>query len=127
MVGRFFSNLKIKNKMSKAAQVDEATNDWPTVDHDYMKDKVEVKRTENGAWVTYVKLSDDRIAKIKEGTGADVEKATLISGNDQSKFLSALMACAIEVDGSPIVMEDLSGFKMKDYLAMQVAFADLNF
>lgn len=81
----------------------------------------------NGNKFIRFELSTGSTAEVREGTGDDVEKATLISGGIQSKYLSALMAATVSIDGKQIVMEDLSLLKMKDYLKIQVAFSELNF
>lgn len=75
----------------------------------------------------FVLLTDDRIAMIKEGTGKDVEMATLIAGGDQSKYFSALMAGTIEINGEGIISEDLANLSMKNYMRIQVAFSEVNF
>ena len=89
--------------------------------------QTEIRNTENGRTVVYVLLAGEGIAKIKEGTGADVEKATLIAGGNQSKYFSALMAGTTEIDGKPVIMEDLAEMPMKNYMRIQAAFADINF
>lgn len=85
------------------------------------------RTNENGLAVAFVKLSNGQVAKIKEGTGKDVERATMLSNGDQSKYFSALMAGVTEIDGGGVVMEDLAALKMKDYMAIQIPFAEINF
>lgn len=75
----------------------------------------------------YVLLSDDRIACVKEGKGRDAEKATMESAGDKEKYLSSLVAATTVINGSAISMYDLTGLKLKDYTAIQVAFAEINF
>jgi hypothetical protein len=82
---------------------------------------------EHGKPIRYVLLADGKVAKIREGKGQDVERATVISGGDQSKYLTAMMSSTIEIEGRGVVMEDLGELGMKDYMRLQVAFADLNF
>lgn len=82
---------------------------------------------EKGKPFKYVLLTDNRVAKVRQGKGKDVEKATMLSNGDQSKYLSAMMAGTIEITGIPVVMEDLSELEMKDYMRLQIAFADINF
>lgn len=82
---------------------------------------------ENGKKFKGLLLSGDRIAVIKEGTGADVEDAGVISAGNQKKYMSAMMAKCTSIDGMGMVMEDLADLPMKDYMAIQVAFSDLNF
>lgn len=81
----------------------------------------------NNQPIRWVLLTDGRIAKIREGKGKDVERATLISNGDQSKYLSSVMSATIEIDEKPIIMEDLGELGMKDYMRLQLAFSDLNF
>ncbi|RAJ00469.1 hypothetical protein LX64_04175 [Chitinophaga skermanii] len=87
----------------------------------------QVDKVEGNIKTTYVLLENNRIAAVREGTGADVEKATLLSNGNQSKYFSALMSCTIEIDNTPLFMDDLAALKMRDYMALTVAFSNLNF
>lgn len=80
-----------------------------------------------GNQVKYVLLSDKRIATVREGKGSDVEKASVESNGDSSKYLSSMMAACVKIEGKPITMYDLAALKMKDYMNVQVAFSELNF
>ena len=82
---------------------------------------------EKGKELRYVLLTNNKIAKIREGKGKDVEKATMISNGDQSKYLTAMMAATIEIEDKPVIMEDLGDLGMKDYMRLQLAFSDINF
>lgn len=82
---------------------------------------------EKGRPVRFVLLTDNRIARVREGKGKDVEQATMISNGNQSKYLSAMMSATIEIDNRSLVMEDLAELMMKDYMRLQVAFAEINF
>lgn len=82
---------------------------------------------EKGRPVRFVLLTDGRVARIREGRGKDVEQATMISNGNQSKYLSAMMSSTIEIDGGNLVMEDLADLMMKDYMRLQIAFAEINF
>jgi hypothetical protein len=100
----------------------------PTTAQDFPEGKETIKHTyENGNAVVFVILSDNRIAKIREGIGEDVERATMESQGNQSKYLSSMMAATVTIDGKGVNMYDLAQRKMKDYLRIQSAFADLNF
>lgn len=77
--------------------------------------------------VKYVLLTGGRIATVREGKGKDIERATMESSGDQSKYLTSMMAATTVIDGSPVSMYILSELSAKDYLAIQVAFAELNF
>lgn len=80
-----------------------------------------------GNILKYVLLSDKRIAKVREGKGSDVEKATMEANGDNSKYLTSMMAATISINGKGINMFDLSKMKMKDYMNLQVAFSEVNF
>jgi hypothetical protein len=82
---------------------------------------------EKGGQVRFVLLTDSRVARIREGKGKDVERATMISSGDQSKYLSAMMSATIKIDGKELIMEELSDLAMKDYMRLQVSFAEINF
>lgn len=94
---------------------------------DFGKETTIAATDEKGNPVRFILLTDGRIAKVREGKGRDVERATMISGGDQSKYLSSMMSATIEIDGKAIIMEDLGDLGMKDYMRLQVAFADINF
>ena len=73
-------------------------------------------------------LSKGQKVIIREAKGKDAEAAMRIAGQgQQEKYLSALMARTITIDGKAIVPEALAEFPLKDYLKIQGEFADLNF
>lgn len=74
-----------------------------------------------------VTLSDGRVATIKPGKGKHAQEALKVSGGNGDKYMSALMAQLVEIDGKRIVMEDLEELDLKDFLALQTAFAEQNF
>jgi len=76
---------------------------------------------------TYVLLSDGRIAEVREGKGSDVEKAQMESGGNQSKYMSAMMAATVKISDRATNMYELADLNMKDYMRIQVVFAELNF
>ena len=80
-----------------------------------------------GNVLKHVLLSGNSIATIREGKGKDVERATVESAGDQSKYLSSIMAACTSVNGIPVNMFDLAEMKIKDYTAIQLAFAEINF
>lgn len=92
------------------------------------KDETSISDVDDkGRPVRFILLTDGRVAKVREGRGKDVEQATMISSGNQSKYLSAMMSATIEIDGKNLVMEDLADLMMKDYMRLQVAFAEINF
>lgn len=101
-------------------------NTIPSVE-DFGKETTISAVDDQGRPVRYVLLTDNSIAKVREGKGKDVEKATMISNGDQSKYLSAMMAATIQINDTPMIMEDLGELGMKDYMRLQLAFADINF
>ncbi|SHN42238.1 phage tail assembly protein [Chitinophaga sp. CF418] len=81
-----------------------------------------------GSLVKCVLFADGKtIARVRKGKGKDVEKATIIAGKDQSKYMSALMAAVVTISGEPVIMEQLADLDMSDYIQVQVAFSELNF
>ena len=74
-----------------------------------------------------VTLKNGSIATLKEFKGRHIREATKAADGDQSKMLFAMMAMCIEIDGKPIVMEDLDDMNGGDCLKLQGAFAELNF
>src|SRR4051812_28290345 len=91
---------------------------------DFGTEKTIEREDAKGRKVKYVLLSDNSIGEIREGKGKDVEKATMLSNGDQTKYLSAMMAATIKIDGRPVVMEDLGELSMKDYMALQLSFSE---
>lgn len=100
----------------------------PTKKEDFATGETEIRNTdEKGETTVYLLLSDGGVAIVREGKGTDVEKASIESGKDQSKYMSSMMASCVTVDGKRVNMYDLAAMKMKDYMKIQVAFAELNF
>ena len=94
----------------------------------FPEDQYQLEATDDsGKPIRLVLLSGDKIGIVREGTGKDVENATEIAGKDKKRYMSALMAACVEIEGKPVVMEDLAPRSMKDYMRLQAAFADLNF
>ena len=66
-------------------------------------------------------------AEILSGKGKHAQKALQLTGGDQSKYLGALMAQLVLIEGKPIVMEDLDEMSLRDYMAISEAFSEQNF
>ena len=66
-------------------------------------------------------------AEILQGKGKHAQKALQLTGGDQSKYLGALMAQLVLIEGKPIVMEDLDEMSLRDYIAISEAFSEQNF
>jgi uncharacterized protein YbjQ (UPF0145 family) len=88
---------------------------------------IETKTYENGNLVKRVKLTDGRIAIIRELNGKDVELSSRIHGNDKDKVLMAMCSVATRINENAIVIEDLELMKAKDYQKIRIACALLNF
>lgn len=77
-----------------------------------------------------VTLKDGRKAVIREGKGYDAEEAMRVSGSSDKAdkvYISALMAQVVTIEGLGVPMEELQNLCMKDYIAIQSAFSQLNF
>lgn len=72
-------------------------------------------------------LSDGRKVRITEAKGYHCEQAQIISGGNDQKYTTALMAQVVSIDGKPIVMEDLREMRGRDYLLIQGHFSHVNF
>lgn len=81
----------------------------------------------NGNKVVFLLLGSGKIAKVREGSGRECEAATMESNGDRAKYLTALMASVVSLDEKAVNMFELADLKMKDYMAVQSAFAELNF
>lgn len=100
----------------------------PTCAADFPQGETVIKHTyENGNQVAFVLLKDGRIAKVREGKGSDVEKATMEAGGNQAKYLSAMMAATVTIGNRAPNMFEISEESMKDYMAIQTVFAEINF
>lgn len=82
---------------------------------------------ENGNKVVFLLLSNESVAKIREGLGEDCERASMESNGDRTAYMSSLMSAVLTVDEKKVNMFDLKKYKAKDYLNIQASFADLNF
>lgn len=117
------SNTNNENEAIQPAQftTPKSKNDFPQgekkIEHTY----------ENGSKVVFLLLSNGKIARVREGLGSDVEKASMESNGDRAAYLSSMMASTVTIDEHAVNMFDLKAMKMKDYLNIQAEFADLNF
>lgn len=85
-------------------------------------------KTKKGLQVVHLLLSDGRIASVREGTGMEVEEATDLAATDKKKFITGMMAKVTKIDGQEInPFEFAKQLKMKDYLAIQTVFSEVNF
>ena len=95
--------------------------------------EVEIQETkiehtyENGKKVVFLLLSSGKVAVIREGKGSDVEAAAMQSEGNKGAYLTAMTAACVKVDGKQVNMFELKEESMKDFLAIQGAFAELNF
>jgi hypothetical protein len=79
-----------------------------------------------------VLLTGGRYLIVRELTGKECKQAKAIADNDSSKIEEAYAALASTMyseDGTviPFVMEDLAGWKAKDYNKILLASGELNF
>ncbi len=74
-----------------------------------------------------VTLSNGSVAEIIKGKGRHAKKAMMKSEGKGEEYLAILMAELVLVDGKKLVPEDFEEMDMKDYMAIQTAFADVNF
>lgn len=100
----------------------------PEKPEDFPTGETVIKHTyENGSNVAFVLLKGGQIARIREGKGTDVEKATMEADGDKSKYLTSLMAATVSIEGKAPNMFELGERSMKDYMAIQSVFAEINF
>lgn len=111
-------------------QVIEVKKDFvaPTTASDFPPGENTIKHTyENGNSVAFVLLKNGDIAKVREGKGSDVEKATMEAGTNKEKYLTSMMAATVTINGRVPNMFELGETSMKDYINIQAAFAEINF
>lgn len=100
----------------------------PTKKEDFPEGQNRIEHTyDNGNKVVFLLLTNGQVARIREGLGSDVEAATMESDGDKASYLTAMMASTVSIDGRGVNMFELKARKMKDYMAIQTAFAELNF
>ncbi|HVB79932.1 MAG TPA: phage tail assembly protein [Candidatus Binataceae bacterium] len=61
-----------------------------------------------------VTLSDGRIATVRRSKGGDLIHAQEIGGSNRIKFTCALLARITEIDGRPVVFEDVKELYASD-------------
>jgi hypothetical protein len=100
----------------------------PKSKEDFSEGSTKIEHTyDNGSKVVFLLLTNGKVARIREGLGSDVEKASMESNGDRSAYLSSMMASTVTIDEKVVNMFELKAAKMKDYLNIQASFADLNF
>lgn len=72
-----------------------------------------------------VKLSDERVAVIRKGKGADLFKAQKLA-NDPSEISKILLVLLTTIDGKPITEDDLDEMPIEDVMALMNAFGELH-
>lgn len=101
----------------------------PQTKADFPEGVTKIEHTyENGNAVVWLLLKNGSVARIREGSGEDVEKAELECGESKEKYMSSMMASTVTIDGKNVNMYELpKKLKMKDYLTIKSEFANLNF
>ena len=99
----------------------------PTKPEDFNGESVIKHTYENGKSVAFVLLKNGKIAKIREGKGSDVENAMAEINGDKKKYMSAMMAAVVTIDGKAPNMFEIAEESMKDYTSIQAAFTEINF
>lgn len=101
----------------------------PQTKEDFPLGETKIQHTyENDNTVVFLLLKNGSIARIREGSGTDVERAEVECGEDKNKYMASLMAATVTIDGKNVNMHELpEKLKMKDYLMIKSEFANLNF
>lgn len=83
-----------------------------------------------------VLLTDGRVAKVLTGKGKDMLEAQQLAGEDATKVQSILMQRLVKIRPGvdetagahkKVAIEELEELPMKDFSAIQVVFAEINF
>lgn len=88
---------------------------------------VETKVYDNGNLVKRAKLSNGKVAVIRELLGKDNKDIFKTIGDKSDGFLNASIACATKIDDQPVLMEDIDFMKMKDVNKLTAMHQALNF
>lgn len=70
-----------------------------------------------------VTLPSGRVAKIREGTMADLERAQLLSGGKQQKLIPFLVAELVEIDGQKLTYEQYRALPIREGSVLMTAVA----
>jgi hypothetical protein len=71
-----------------------------------------------------ITLPSGKTAVIGEFKGMHIREAQRVSGGEQDKFLFALIAATTQIDGKPVVMEEMDEMDGKDVLALMGDFSE---
>lgn len=122
------ADFKTMKKTGKMIPADPANLESDLVEEEVEETLPEIRHVyPNGKMVIFLLLSDGRVVCVRTGNGEDVEAATMESGGQRASYLTALMARCTKIDGADVTMFDLKAASIKDYTAIQMAFAEINF
>lgn len=76
---------------------------------------------------TEIILSDGRKATVLDFKGHHIRQAQRLMGDDTSLFLFALISLCVEIEGKPVLIEDLDHMPGKDVMKLQAEFSGANF
>ncbi len=89
---------------------------------------IESKVYENGNEIRRVKLSNGKIAIVRELTGLETGLGVQrLCGDKQENYLFALISIATKVDDTGYTMEEIKEMRGKDFRKLQVASGQVNF
>ena len=74
-----------------------------------------------------IKLSDGRVAVIRDATGMDQVNASKMTKGDTGLYLYALMALCVTIDSEQTYIDTFTAMKLKDATTLTAAFSDINF
>lgn len=85
------------------------------------------KKYENGNEVKRIKLSDGRIATVRELPAWEMEESEKFHENKANQVTMGVATMCTQIDGKNVAFEDLKFMKGKDWNKIKVACATLNF
>ena len=72
-------------------------------------------------------LPSGKTAELLPGKGKHAIEAQKVSGDESKKYLPALMAQLVKVDGKALLMEDFLEMALPDYMSIMTKVSEENF
>lgn len=138
MGGAFNSNRQIKTNYMTTIENQQGSTQAnvypkPTSDGYFFENdtdeamSIETTTHENGNQSKRIKLSDNRIAIVRELKGSEVEQTSRLHQGKEELAVMATATLATKINGEKVIMEELADMRGRDYNKIRTAVAQLNF
>jgi hypothetical protein len=116
-----------QQSMNEGTKVKEEEAEFAFLNKEDQESGIETATYKNGHQAKRFKLSDGRIAVVRELMGSDMMKIDNIISTDKDNYMPALFHFATKIAGSTIPMEDFALLKGKDFNKIKLQVLGLNF